>query len=114
MRTAKRRFVTAAAILLLMSSVAQAAPVNATALEMYKKGEYLAAAQAAAGEGGGVGLALAARATLADATLREQTCLPCLHDAEEFARAAIAADADYAEGYIELAAALGYEARLMG
>src|SRR6266478_1137295 len=115
MRAVRRPFVAAAAtIFLLISSVAQAAPANATALDIYENGEYLEAAQAAAREGGSAGFALAARATLADATLREQPCLPCLREAEEFARAAIAADANYAEGYIELAAALGYQARLMG
>jgi hypothetical protein len=110
MRGVKRGCTAAGAmILVLLSNVAYA-----RALETYEKGEYLAAAEEAAQEGGGPGFALAARATLADATLREMPCMPCLQKAEDYARRAIAADANYAEGYIELAIALGYEARLMG
>lgn len=83
-------------------------------MQVYELGEYLAAARAAESEGGAAGLALAARAMLADATLRESPCLICLKQAEQLARRAIKADPDYPEGYIELAAALGYEARFLG
>jgi tetratricopeptide (TPR) repeat protein len=101
-------------LLLLFSTAVEAAPQNLAALRIYERGDYVAAAKAAEREGGGEGFALAARSILADATLREQPCMECLKQAEDFARRAIAADANYAEGYIELAAALGYEARLMG
>ena len=116
MRQAKRYWLKAGrvALLLLSASAAQAAPRPPAALEIYERGDYLAAAKAAANEGGGEGFALAARATLADATLRDQPCLECLQQAESFARRAIEADPIYAEGHIELAAALGYEARYVG
>ena len=42
---------------------------NTAAWRLFEKGEYLAAAKAAAVAGSAVSLALAARATLADATL---------------------------------------------
>jgi tetratricopeptide (TPR) repeat protein len=101
-------------LLLIFSTAVEAAPQDLAALQIYERGDYLAAAEAAEQEGGGEGFALAARSTLADATLREQPCMECMKQAEDFARRAIAADPKYAEGYIELAAALGYEARLMG
>lgn len=77
-------------------------------------GDYLAAANAGAAEGGAVSLALAARATLAEATLRETPCLQCLQTAERYARQAIAADASNMEAHIQLAVALGYQARIIG
>jgi hypothetical protein len=82
--------------------------------ELYARGGYLAAAEAGVMEGGGAGYALAARATLADATLRAMPCIDCLRRAQELARRGIAVDADYAEGYIEMAAAMGFEARIIG
>jgi hypothetical protein len=116
MRAVKRYWLTAGhvALLLLLSSAAHAAPRESTALEIYERGDYLAAAEAGAKEGGGEGFALAARATLADATLRDEPCLECYQQAEGYARRAIQADPMYPEGQIELAAALGYEARVVG
>ena len=84
--------------------MAQAAPADATALEIYEKGEYLVAAQAAAREGGATGFARGPRD--ASPTRPCANSRAMLREAEEFARAAIAADANYAES-IELAAALG-------
>jgi len=85
-----------------------------TALALFEKGDYLAAAKAGAAEGRATSLALAARATLADATLRDSPCLECLQNAERLARQAIAADPNNMEGHIHLAVALGYQARIIG
>src|SRR6187551_1530979 len=85
-----------------------------TALAMFEKGDYLAAAKAGAAEGTAASLALAARATLADATLRDAPCLECLQNAEALARKAIATDSNNWEGHIHLAVALGYQARIIG
>lgn len=92
-------------------------PVRAaenTALAMFEKGDYLAAAKAGAAEGNAASLALAARATLADATLRDAPCMVCLQSAEALARRAIAVDPNNMEGHIHLAVALGYQARIIG
>jgi hypothetical protein len=82
--------------------------------ELYARGGYLAAAEAGARIGDGAYYALAARATLADATLREDPCLECLRRAQELARLGISQDPNIVESYVELAAAMGYEARLIG
>src|SRR5262245_15578461 len=92
-------------------------PVHAaenTPLAMFEKGDYLDAAKAGAAEGSATSLALAARATLADATLRDMPCMECLQNAEALARKAIAVDANNMEGHIHLAVALGYQARIIG
>jgi hypothetical protein len=81
---------------------------------MFEKGDYLGAAKAGAAEGSAPNLALAARATLADATLRDAPCMACLQNAEAFARRAIAVDANNMEGHIHLAVSLGYQARIIG
>jgi tetratricopeptide (TPR) repeat protein len=57
---------------------------------------------------------LAARAVLADAMMREEPCLACLEHAGALARRAIAADPKMPEGHIYVAAAIGYEARIVG
>jgi hypothetical protein len=46
--------------------------------------------------------------------MRDDPCLDCLKHAEELARRAIAADPGRPEGHIYLAAAIGYEARIIG
>jgi hypothetical protein len=92
-------------------------PVRAAdnaALAMFEKGDYLGAAKAAAAEGSATSLALAARATLADATLRDRPCMECLQNAERLARQAIAVDPNNMEGHIHLAVSLGYQARIIG
>ena len=91
MRAVSRYWIAAARlVLLLLFSVvgaAEAAPQNLSALQIYERGDYLAAAKAAEQEGGGEGFALAARSTLADATLREQPCMECLKQAEDYVKA---------------------------
>jgi tetratricopeptide (TPR) repeat protein len=101
-----------AVILCTVSAPARA--MENTALAMFEKGDYLAAAKAGAAEGSAASLALAARATLADATLRDTPCMECLQNAEALARKAIAVDSNNWEGHIHLAVSLGYQARIIG
>jgi len=100
--------------LILCLALEPARAAENTPLALFEKGNYLAAAKAGAAEGSAVSLALAARATLADATLRDMPCMECLQNAEALARKAIAADPGNMEGHIHLAVALGYQARIIG
>jgi tetratricopeptide (TPR) repeat protein len=95
-------------------AITPAHAAETTSAALFAKGDYLAAAKAGAAEGTATTLALAARATLADATLRDTPCLECLQNAEALARRAIAADPNNMEGHIHLAVALGYQARIIG
>jgi tetratricopeptide (TPR) repeat protein len=104
----------AIAILVVVAIVPARAAENAAAVALFAKGEYLAAAKAAADAGGATNLAFAARATLADASLRDAPCMECLQSAEALARRTIAADPNNMEGHIHLAVALGYQARIIG
>jgi tetratricopeptide (TPR) repeat protein len=103
-----------AILLVLCMMVDPARASENTALAMFEKGDYLAAATAGAAEGTAASVALAARATLADATLRDTPCLVCLQNAEALARKAIAIDSNNWEGHIHLAVSLGYQARIIG
>jgi hypothetical protein len=98
-------------LLLVLSAPAYAAQ---SAQELYVQGNYGAAISAAEAEGGASGFSWAARASLADAELRDQPCMECLSRAEELARSAIAADPQNAENYIFLVTALGRRARIIG
>ena len=108
------RVLRAVGALVLLSILPVRAAENEAAVAMFAKGDYLAAAKAAADAGGASNLALAARATLADASLRDSPCMECLQNAEMLARRTIAADANNMEGHIHLAVALGYQARIIG
>jgi tetratricopeptide (TPR) repeat protein len=98
--------------------LAAPAPAKAASTEdifaLYAQGDYEQAAQAGQASHSAPGLAIAARAVLADEVLRDSPCLSCLERAESLARAAIAADPHFAYGHIWLAVALGYEARVVG
>jgi hypothetical protein len=83
-------------------------------LDLYVKGGYAAAIAAGDARGDAEGLAIAARAALADANLRDAPCLSCLRYAEALARRAIAKDPSQTESHVYLAVALGYEARIVG
>ena len=85
-----------------------------SALTLYAEGEYSAAISTGEAEGSAGGFAVAARAALADAELRDAPCLECLLNGERLAQAAIAADAENAEAYILLVTALGRRARIIG
>jgi hypothetical protein len=95
-----------------MVSGAVAAPDTLYAI--YATGKYDEAIQAGLAARSAAGYAIAARAILADAVLRDQPCLECLQRGEEFARRAVAADPRLADGQIWLAVALGYETRITG
>jgi hypothetical protein len=95
---------------LLASPVANAADAET----FYSNGEYAAAIDAGEAQGGSDGYAVAARAALADAELREMPCLECLGRAAGFAEDAIRLDSRRAEAYIYLVVALGRRARLIG
>jgi hypothetical protein len=82
--------------------------------DLYRAGNYEAAVAAGEAEGNGASLAVAARAVLSDASLRDGPCMTCLRRAEALARRSIALDAEHPEPYVYLATALGYEARIVG
>jgi hypothetical protein len=85
-----------------------------SAMDLYRAGNYEAAVAAGEVEGTGESLAVAARAVLADANLRDAPCMTCLRRAEALARRSIALDTKHPEPFVYLAATLGYEARLVG
>ena len=95
-----------------------AAPVQAATTDeifaIYARGDYEAAAKAGEASHTAGGLAIAARAVLADDVLRDQPCMECLQRAEKLARESVAADPKNAYGQVWLAVALGYQARLLG
>lgn len=82
--------------------------------EIYARGDYAEAIRAGTMAGTAGALTEAARAALADANLRKERCLDCLKQAEALARRAIMADPDRPEPYVFLAAAIGYQARILG
>ena len=97
----------------LTVSVLAAAGADSTRA-LYVKGDYAAAVASGEREASGEALALAARATIAEANLRARPCLPCLDRAEALARRAIAAEPGRAESYVLLAVSLGHKARIVG
>lgn len=80
----------------------------------FARGNYLLAANVAEADGSAPALAFAARARTADAIMRDTMCEPCLVDAEAAAASAIKRDPSLAEGYIQLAVAIGFRGRLLG
>jgi len=80
----------------------------------YIAGDFVNAAAIAETEGSAEALAFAARARIADAIMRDGAyCKPCLVTAETIAQNAIDRDPTLAEGYIQLAIALGFRGRLI-
>lgn len=109
------RFALLACLLLLTVPVRAAMAQDRAALfESYAAGRYEEAARAGAAARTAYGYALAARAVLADAVLRETPCLECIQRAERLARQAVAADPKLADGQIWFAVSLGYQARIKG
>jgi len=101
-----------AALFALM--VAGAALDNDGLFALYAQGHYEEAMRAGAAADSAAGFAIAARAALADAMMHPKPCLPCLKRGEDFARRAVAADWNAPDGHVWLAAALGYQARIVG
>ena len=101
------------ALLLLVPCAAQAATSDEI-FAVYARGDYEQAARLGEASRTAPGLAIAARAVLADEVLRDAPCLSCLERAESLARQAVAADPHHAFGQVWLAVALGYQARIIG
>lgn len=100
--------------LLLLMPVSAWAATSDEIFAVYAKGDYEQAARLGEAAHTAPGLAIAARAVLADEVLRDTPCLPCLERAESLSRQAVAADPHYALGQVWLAVALGYQARITG
>ena len=99
----------------LLALMAAGTPLDGNALfALYAQGHYEDAMREGAQANNAAGLAVAARAALADAMMRQQPCLSCLKRGEAFARRAVAADGNAADAHVWLAASLGYEARIVG
>jgi tetratricopeptide (TPR) repeat protein len=99
----------------LLALALAATPADSSALfTLYAQGHYQDAMRRGEDSHTAEGLAIAARAALADAMTRPEPCLTCLERAEEDARRAIALDARLADGHVWLATSLGYEARIQG
>jgi len=103
-----------AVLLLLLLPAGPAAADDAAYAALYARGDYAAAMQAGEAAHTAAGYAVAARAALSDAVLRDAPCLECLQHAETLAAAAVAADPKFADGQTWLAASLGYQTRIKG
>lgn len=103
----------AGAILAIMLASAPARATE-TPLSLFLAGHFAEAEAAGLAQNDVQGLSIAARAVLADDMMRDEPCLECLKRAEDLSRRAIAADPKPAEAHIYLAAAIGYEARIIG
>jgi len=101
------------ALMLLLPSLARAATTEEI-FAVYARGDYEHAARLGEASHTAPGLAIAARAVLADEVLRDKPCMPCLLRAEKLSRQAIALDPHYADGQIWLAVSLGYQSRILG
>ena len=85
-----------------------------TPFDLYRAGKYEEAIAAGEALGTGQGLATAARAAFAEANLSEKPCLSCLQRVEALARRSIALDTMHPDAFVYVAAAVGYEARIVG
>lgn len=105
----------AAALLLLWAAVAApaSAQIPQNALAAYSDGKFIVAATIAESEGSPDALAFAARARIAEAIMRNDPCMDCLMKAQAMAQSAIAGDPNLAEGYVQLAIAIGFRGRLV-
>jgi tetratricopeptide (TPR) repeat protein len=104
----------AALALFLFAAPAASAATTDEIFALYARGAYEQAARAGEASHTAPGLAIAARAVLADEVLRDAPCLDCLKRAEDLSRQAIAIDPHHAYGQIWLAVALGYQSRITG
>jgi hypothetical protein len=110
-----RAIIAATVVVLLTAAAAPAcAEVPQTARTAFADGKFIVAANLAESEGSADALAFAARARVADAIMREDLCLDCLTRAQATAEMAIAQDPNQAEGYVQLAIAIGFRGRLLG
>jgi hypothetical protein len=82
--------------------------------DLYRAGQYEDAIKSGEAANTGQALAVAARAAFAEANLSEMPCMPCLQRVEGLARRSIALDNMHPDAFVYLAAALGYQARIVG
>lgn len=82
--------------------------------EFYRTGAYDRAIQAGIAENTATSLTVAARAMMAQEMMRETPCLDCLQKTEKLLRQAIGKNPDLANPHIFLAAAIGYQTRIVG
>jgi tetratricopeptide (TPR) repeat protein len=102
------------AVLSIVVANAAWAAIPPKAEAAYIAGDFVGAAAIAEKEASAEALAFAARARIADAITRDGPyCKPCLASAETIARAATLRDPNLAEGYVQLAIALGFRGRLI-
>ena len=101
-------------VLIVLATGASAEVTTGQPIALYKRGDYAGAVRAGLAENTEAGFDVAARAALAEETLRDSPCLECLKRAESYARRAIAAGGKEPESYVYLAAALGHESRIIG
>jgi len=98
----------------LLALVLAGAPADNALFALYAEGHYPDAMRRGEESHTAQGLAIAARAALADAMMRPAPCLACLQRGEEDARRAVALDARLSDAHVWLAASLGYQARILG
>jgi hypothetical protein len=102
------------AVLSILFATAASAAVPPKAEAAYFAGAFVDAANIAEADGTAEAMAFAARARIADAIVRDGPyCKPCLATAETIAQSAIDRNPALAEGYIQLAVALGFRGRLI-
>lgn len=101
-------------VLASLGSPAQAQDAAAAALVRYQMGDYQGAIRIGEAANTGPALAVASRAAFAEANLRDTPCLSCLQQVEAVARRSIMLDMTHPDAFVYLAAALGYEARIIG
>lgn len=102
------------AVLPVLFANAALAAVPSKAQSAYFAGAFTEAANIAEAEDTAEGMAFAARARIADAIMRDGPyCEPCLATAAAIAQSAIDRDPALAEGYVQLAIALGFRGRLI-
>jgi hypothetical protein len=95
------------AFLLLLPAAAHAATTEEI-FAAYARGDYEQTVKMGEAARTAPGYAIAARAVLADAVLRDRPCMDCLNKAEKLSRQAVAADPRHAFGQVWLAVSLGY------
>jgi len=109
------RWSTCIAMLFAWLAGASAKAEDANAIfELYRMGNYEGAVAAGQAANTGEGLAIAARAAFAEANLSDSPCMPCLKRVEDLARRSIMLGANHPDAFVYLAAAIGYEARVIG
>jgi hypothetical protein len=105
-----------ACLLLVLAFSTGAWPASAgdTPAEFYRTGAYDRAIQTGVAEDTATGLTIAARAMMAQEMMRETPCLDCLRKTEKLLRQAIRKNPNLANPHIFLAAAIGYQTRIIG